>query len=158
MQTESVNLPSWSVHVLVAVYHNWAIVVAALLSGLVVSAAVAYRKHRYTLKQGIEYGQAKLHILLLGVSAVFTGIQYYLPFLHDHLRTLETLPYIGGYVVSIYAAANFVYAIKAKTWFTKLWNTAEKLDSMQVTLPTPVAQPLAQATTDAPETAADFAA
>jgi hypothetical protein len=155
---QTVTLPSWLVKVLVAVYHNWAIVAAALLAGLVTSAVVAYVKHRYTLKQGVAFSQATLHKLLLAVSAVFTGIQYYLPFLQTHLRTLETLPYLGGYVVSIYAAANFVYAIKAKTWFTKLWNTAEKLDSMQVTLPTPVAQPLAPAPTDTPETAADFAA
>lgn len=155
---QTVTLPSWLVHVLVAVYHNWAIVAAALLAGLVTSGVVAYIKHKYTLKQGVAFSQATLHKLLLAVSAVFTGIQYYLPFLHDHLRTLETLPYVGGYVVSIYAAANFVYALKAKTWFTKLWNTAEKLDKMQVTLPTPVAPQPLPPTASETETAADFAA
>jgi hypothetical protein len=155
---QTVTLPSWLVHVLVAVYHNWAIVAAALLAGLVTSGVVAYIKHKYTLRQGVAFSQATLHKLLLAVSAVFTGIQYYLPFLHDHLRTLETLPYIGGYAVSIYASANFLYALKAKTWFSKLWNTAEKLSTMQVTLPTPVEQPLVPQTVDAPETAADFAA
>lgn len=156
---QTVTLPSWFVTAAVAVKHNWAIVVAVLLAGLVTSAVVAYVKHKYTLRQGIAMSQATLHKLLLAVSAVFTGLQYYLPFLQTHLRTLETLPYIGGYAVSIYAAANFLYALKAKSWFTKLWNTSEKLADMQVTLPTPAEpQPVQPQTVDAPESAADFVA
>lgn len=136
---QTIEIPTWLVHILVAIKHNWAIVVAAIVTALLVAFTMEYIKHRFTLKQaqdlattGVKLAQSKLHVLLVLISTIFAGMEYYIPFLQQHLRTLETLPYLGTYIVSIYAAANFLYALKAKKWFQAVLQTATKLDK-QVT-------------------------
>lgn len=126
--TTTVTVPTWLVNVAHAIANNWVLVGAAILSAFVVSAIVEWVKHRYTVKKAEALGQKALHEILLLVSALFAGLQYYLPFLQQHLRTLETLPYIGIYAVGIYAAANFVYALRLKTWFTTFVTWASKED------------------------------
>lgn len=134
-----------------------AVVCFTVAFALLASFVVAYINHRYTLAQGKKLATKWLHVLLVGVSSLFTGLQYYTPWLQTHLRTLETLPYIGAYAVGIYAAANFIYAVKAKSWFQSILKTAEKLDTTASSLPglTPDSAP-APATQE--ETAANFSA
>lgn len=128
-----------------------AVVCFTVAFALIASFVVAYINHRYTLAQGKKLATKWLHVILVGVSSLFTGLQYYTPWLQTHLRTLETLPYIGAYAVGIYAAANFLYAVKAKSWFQSILKTAEKLDTTASALPglTPEATPVpAQAVED----------
>lgn len=163
---QTVELPTKLVQILVAIKHNWAIVVAAIITALLVAFVMEYIKHRFTLKQaqalattGVKLAQSKLHVLLVLISTLFAGLEYYIPFLQQHLRTLETLPYLGAYVVSIYAAANFLYALKAKTWFQAVLKTATKLDA-KVNAAQPSVQPSAplnvQPQPQLPETESNF--
>jgi glucan phosphoethanolaminetransferase (alkaline phosphatase superfamily) len=135
-----------------------ATIVGAAVVGLLVSFIVAYVNHRYTLAQGKKIATATLHKLLILVTALFTGLQYYVPILQEHLRTLESWPYIGGYAVGIYAAANFLYAVKAKAWFQSLLKTAQKLDAKVNSVPDQVPAPQTPTPLSQDESADNFLA
>lgn len=129
MTSTTVTLPVWLVDALKAVAHNWAIFAVAIVSGIVVGFVAEFVKHRYTLAKAKQLALSKVHLVLGLLAGLMTGLQYYIPILQQHLRSLETLPYIGSYVVAIYAAAVFLYSVKTKGWYQKVFNTAQKLDA-----------------------------
>ena len=150
---QTITIPSWLYKILQGLYHGWGIFVGAILTAIIVSAVVYMIKNHYWAKKAQALEQATLHKLLLGITAVLTGLQYYIPYLQQHLRTLETLPYIGSYMVGIYAAANFLYALRLKKWFQIFTNWASKESNTAITTPAESSTPTVP---NQQETAADF--
>lgn len=117
-------VPQWGVQFAAVAFLT---IFLALLTGFVVE----YLKHRYTLAQGKKLAMFAVHNALVFIAALFGALSYAIPFLQTNLTALEKLPYFGAYVVGIYAASNYLYALKGKTWFKNLLNTAQKLDAKQ---------------------------
>lgn len=124
----TVVVPDWLFNLANGAHDNWGVVAGTIVTALLIGFVTEYVKHRYTLKQLKKLETLAIHTLLVGLAVASTVLEYAIPFLQTNLRALETLPYIGAYAVGVYAAANYLYALKGKTWYQNLLNTAQKLD------------------------------
>lgn len=142
---KNINIPDWLYRILQGGYHNWLTYTLAIVFAVVVSAVVYIIK----AKASKDLEDKVLHKLLLLVTLLFTGIQYLIPYLRDHLASLQTLPYVGEYVVGIYAAANFLYAVRLKSWFKVVFAWVSKQDATAPALPDPLPVQTVQPSPDA---------
>jgi hypothetical protein len=91
--------------------------VAVVVTAFVVS-GLAYLRKRYLSKRTEDAVEGwAIHKTLVGASLLFGGLDYFLPFLQQNIEVLKSLKFVGPFVVSVYAAANFLYALKFKSWF-----------------------------------------
>jgi hypothetical protein len=89
------------------------VVVAAFLA----AALTEWRKRHISKKTEEKVEGWVIQKTLALSSTLFAGLGLALPFLHTYLPVLSSLKYVGGFVVSVYAAGNFLYALKFKKWF-----------------------------------------
>lgn len=122
MQTVQFTIPTWAPQILV-------VAGLTLLFGLLTGLIVQYIKHKYTLAQGQSLAMLAVHNALIVVSLAFTALSYFLPFLQQNIIAFQHLPYVGAYAVGLYGAANYLYALKGRTWFNNILQTAQKLDA-----------------------------
>jgi hypothetical protein len=111
----AVNIVNWSLDHWVAVLIGVSsVVVCAFLVALVTE----LRKRYLSKKQEEKIEGWVIQKTLASMTLLLAGLDYFVPFLQHNLPTLSNLKYVGPYMVSVYAAANFLYALKFKKWFT----------------------------------------
>lgn len=114
---KTITVPDWLFRVLDAIYHNVDVGLISLLS-MVVLSALAYVFNKKVSKKRLQAIQkSTIHVFLVVVSAVFGFLGQAIPYLHDNLAVFRNVPHVGEYIVGIYAGANFLYAVRLKTWF-----------------------------------------
>lgn len=122
-------LPDWAYSLLRGVYHlghDWYVGVAVILTATLLSLAVFLINKHYTASQQRKIKSSGLHLLLVGITGLFTALQYFIPFMQQNLVYLQHVPYVGVYMLSVYSAANFLFNLKYEVWFKQLFATAQK--------------------------------
>ena len=111
---------------------NWALThYVAILVGLAAVVVTAFliallaelRKKHISKKTEDKVEGWVIQKTLAGSALLFGGLEYLIPFIQNNLAVLQSLKFVGGYVVAVFAAANFLYAFKFKKWF-KTFETA----------------------------------
>lgn len=127
--------------------------VLGLLFVVLISAIVFTLNNRHLSKNGEKYKDSTVHILLVVITSFFTGLATLIPILQDNLIFLQHLPYVGEFIITVYAAANFLYALRLKVWFVAIQNWLRKEDKQPTTVPTPPSVP---SVPNLPEVESDF--
>lgn len=128
--------------VTMSVPDNWPMYVAAIGTAIVASALVYVFQIMRKNRKGKKFSDAATHVLLVVTTLLFTGLEYAIPFIQEHLVSLQTLPHVGKYVVGIYAAMNFLYSIKLKAWFQVWFKWLSKKDASTENVNAPQDHPL----------------
>lgn len=121
---------------------------AVVVTALVVAAVTEwYKVHRNKNTETKIEGWV-IQKALAFTALLFGGLEYALPFVQQNLAVLSSLKYVGGFVVSVYAAANFLYALKFKKWFKAVQSYLEqrraKLEAKKAVSDVPTEQPQPQ--------------
>lgn len=123
-------------------------VLAVVITAFVVAAVTEWYKSHRNKKTEVKVEGWLIQKALAFTALLFGGLEYALPFLQQNLTVLSNLKYVGGFVVSVYAAANFLYAMKFKSWFKAVQAYLEqrraKLEAKASGVPTEQSQPLEQ--------------
>lgn len=122
-QTKAVMVVDWAIS-------HWVAILIGLLAVVVTAFLVAllaeWRKKHLSKKTEEKVEGFVIQKTLAASALLFGGLEYALPFIQQNLEVLRNLKYVGGFVVAVYAAANFLYAMKFKSWFKAVQTYLEK--------------------------------
>lgn len=124
--TVILQVPEGLDKIVIALYHNWAVGLVVIFSATILSAVTFLINKKWSKKQQQAVLTRTLHFVMVGVAALFGLLGQLVPFLHDNMAVFRTIPHVGEYVISVYAAANFLYALKLKAWFQAFASWASK--------------------------------
>ena len=109
---------------------HWVAILVGLLAVIVTAFLVAllaeWRKKHISKKTEAKVEGWVIQKTLATSALLFGGLEYALPFIQQNLEVLRNLKYVGGFVVAVYASANFLYAMKFKSWFKAVQTYLEK--------------------------------
>lgn len=100
--------------------------VAVVVTAFVIAALTEWYKVRRNKRTEAKVEGIVIQKLLAFTAVLFGALEYALPFVQTNIVALSNLKYVGGFVVSVYAAANFLYALKFKSWFTAVQSYLEQ--------------------------------
>lgn len=100
--------------------------VVVVVGGIVVMSLAELRKRHLSKRTEDKIEGWVIQKTLAGLSLLMGGLAYALPFLHTYLPVLGSLKYVGGFILSFYGAANYLYAWKGKAWFKALTTYLEQ--------------------------------